>query len=374
MQLPPTDEGGRGGILLVCQWPSDVIGGIETMLRELTLELTRTERIVVWPMYPTLLATFHSTHDRLSVLPRRVLSVWSAARLAKIARTHRFEVVVAGHLDCLPAAIIAARVSRCPLVLQTYGWEVARRRRTPAIRWLAGNATTVLAISHLTKDYVRENLMVPADKISVIAPGFRLDGKPTTPARQRRGHTLLTVSRLGATTAHKGHDMVIRALPSLRSTVPDIKYRIVGEGPLRAQLETLAAQLGVSDQVEFAGALDPAELMDAYRNADVFIMPVRRQGESFEGFGIVYLEAMAAGLPCIVGEFSGAAELTRDASVIVDGESVASIADAIVRLFNDDALRDRCQARGLELVSSLEWRDVAPKYLAEWRAARGDPR
>ena len=98
----------------------------------------------------------------------------------------------------------------------------------------------------------------------------------------------MTVSRLASSEQYKGHDRVIRTLPRLLSQHPETIYLIVGDGDDRPRLESLAVECGVAEKVQFAGLVPPEELPDYFRLADVFVMP-----STGEGFGIVFLEAMA---------------------------------------------------------------------------------
>jgi phosphatidylinositol alpha-1,6-mannosyltransferase len=114
---------------------------------------------------------------------------------------------------------------------------------------------------------------------------------------------LLTVSRLSAAERYKGHDRVIQLLPELLTTHPDTVYAIAGDGDGRPALERLAEHVGVADACRFIGEVDEADLVEHYRMADVFIMP-----STGEGFGIVYLEAMACGIPAIGLDCDGSAD------------------------------------------------------------------
>ena len=106
----------------------------------------------------------------------------------------------------------------------------------------------------------------------------------------------MTVSRLASSERYKGHDRVIRSLPRVLLKHPETIYLIVGDGDDRPRLEALASEFGVRDKVRFAGLVAGEELPDYFRLADVFVMP-----STGEGFGIVFLEAMACGIDVIGG-------------------------------------------------------------------------
>jgi phosphatidylinositol alpha-1,6-mannosyltransferase len=171
---------------------------------------------------------------------------------------------------------------------------------------------------------------------------------------------LLTVGRL---VERKGQDMVIRALPKIISHIPNLKYRIVGEGPYRTRLEQLAKELGVDTYVEFIGAVEDTELIREYKSCDLFIMPSRESPNDAEGFGIVYLEANACGKPVIGGRSGGVPEAVLDnqTGLLTNPTDVEEIANSVVRLLNDPLLAKRLGEQGKERVL----KEFTSNYMAE---------
>jgi glycosyltransferase involved in cell wall biosynthesis len=117
---------------------------------------------------------------------------------------------------------------------------------------------------------------------------------------------LMTVARLWSSDIYKGVDVTIRALPAIAQVVPNVKYLVIGRGDDQPRLAQLAKDLGVADHVVFAGFVPTPDLVEHYRIADAYIMP------SQEGFGIVYLEAMACGKPVVAGDADGSADPLED--------------------------------------------------------------
>jgi phosphatidyl-myo-inositol dimannoside synthase len=151
----------------------------------------------------------------------------------------------------------------------------------------------------------------------------------------------MTVARLWSGDIYKGVDVTIRALPQIVSVFPDVKYLIIGRGDDRPRLEQLAKDLGVSDRVVFAGFVPTQELVPHYQVADAYIMP------SQEGFGIVYLEAMACGIPVLSGDTDGSAEPLQDGRLgwRVPHRDPDAVAAACIEILNK---RDpRCQGQWL---------------------------
>jgi phosphatidylinositol alpha-1,6-mannosyltransferase len=174
---------------------------------------------------------------------------------------------------------------------------------------------------------------------------------------------LLTISRLYA---RKGMDRVIESLPRVIQRFPDLVYLIVGEGTYRPTLEKLVADHGLGRHVVFAGAVPDYELTDHYSLGDVFIMANREMpdGET-EGFGLVFLEANACGLPVIAGRAGGSVDAVTDQvnGLVVDGDDTASIAAAIIRMFDDDPLRSRLRIAGADVARSSGWERRVEQFL-----------
>ncbi len=150
--------------------------------------------------------------------------------------------------------------------------------------------------------------------------------------------SLLTVARINKVENFKGHDVVLRALPRLLERYPDLVYDVVGDGDARPELEQLARSLGVADAVRFRGIVSDKQLSTIYADASVMVMPSAR-----EGFGFVFLEAMAHGTPAIGGNIDAAPEVISDGETgfVVDPYSVDAVAAAIDRVLGDHGLRER---------------------------------
>jgi phosphatidylinositol alpha-1,6-mannosyltransferase len=139
---------------------------------------------------------------------------------------------------------------------------------------------------------------------------------------------LLTVGRLAPDERCKGHDTVIKTLPAIIRTCPNLIYLVAGKGDDRARLEALAQRLGVEGNVLFVGMVEPDELADYYRLADAFVMPSTQ-----EGFGIVFLEAAASGLKLIGGNSDGSTDALADGviGVTIDPENSDALVSAVTQ-------------------------------------------
>jgi len=139
----------------------------------------------------------------------------------------------------------------------------------------------------------------------------------------------LTVTRLASGDRYKGYDQIIRALPEIRRQIPNIHYLLVGKGNDRDRIEAIIDEVNVRDCVTLAGFVPDDELSDHYNLCDVFAMPSKG-----EGFGIVYLEALACGKPTIGGNQDGAIDAlcNGELGVLVDPDNVEKLGETIVEI------------------------------------------
>ncbi len=261
-----------------------------------------------------------------------------------------------------------------------YAYEFLKVARWPLVRRfynrIYAGAVAVVAISAFTRDALVRFGVAPA-RIHTVLPGVEVD--PASPAGavggagEGRGCTIGTCSRL---IARKGHDLVLRALPALLARVPNLRYRIAGDGPARAGLEALAVSLGVRGAVEFLGVVPDAQLGAFYRALDIFVMPARddRAHGHVEGFGLVYLEAAREGVPSVAARTGGVPEAVLDGEtgLLVAPEDVEGLAEALLRLATNPAERLRLGRAACERVRrELNWDGQVDKVEAVLLAAAG---
>ena len=191
------------------------------------------------------------------------------------------------------------------------------------------------------------------DKFVQIAPGIDTDHFMPKSARadlikKYRLEDRRVIVSVGRLVHRKGQDKLIESLPKILQSFPDAVLLLVGEGPIKQMLKNTAKQLGVTNQVIFAGRVQHIDLPDYICLGEVFAMPVRSRfaGLEVEGLGIVYLEASACGLPVIVGNSGGATDAVIDGvtGLLVNGSDTDQIADAVCKLLTDQS---RAKAMGL---------------------------
>ncbi len=264
------------------------------------------------------------------------------------------------------------RFSRVRTAIYVHGEEILTEvdydpglaRATAALR----AADRIFVVSPFTAQAVRDRIgPAHADKIRLIENGVDTATFRPTPRRQdlAREYGLagcfvyVAVCRL---LEKKGVDMAIRAFADIHRRHPDTRFVIVGTGPYEAELKRLAGNLGLGPAVVFAGDVAPADLVAHYCLGDVFVMPNRAlpNGDT-EGFGLVFLEANACGLPVIGGRDGGTAAAVQDGDngLLVDGRDLAAVTGAMLRLREDDTLRARLAANGLRAAARAGWHGKA---------------
>lgn len=257
---------------------------------------------------------------------------WSS-NAAVLAFSTRFDVILCGHLNFMSLAATLAKLGSAKLWLQTHGIEAWAPRGAFARRSLAA-CDLVTCVSRYTRSRLLEWSDIAPERVRVLPNTVRAGFAPR-PRRaelvERHGlagrRVVTTVGRLAGAERYKGHDRLIRALPGILARRSDAAYLIVGSGDDEPRLRALAQAAGVARHVVFAGEVAADELPDYFALADVFAMP-----STGEGFGIVFLEAAACGLPVIGGNADGSRDALADGAIgrLIDPLSQDELADAVV--------------------------------------------
>ncbi|MGA9390756.1 MAG: glycosyltransferase family 4 protein, partial [Candidatus Sulfotelmatobacter sp.] len=222
-------------------------------------------------------------------------------------------------------------------------------RKLPYWRQVAlKHADRLIVTSAFNREQVMRQHQIGSEPISSLP--CTLDDKllNVTPAKNGRcsqlgneQRVILTVARMDASEQYKGHDVVMRALPSVIGKVAHLTYVIVGDGDDRPRLELLARELGVATHVVFTGEISDSELAALYQRSELFVLPARTvvgsPNPKGEGFGIVFLEAMAFGKPVVGPSYGAPAEIIRDGQngFLVDPGDPAAVAEALLRLLSE---------------------------------------
>lgn len=305
-------------------------------------------------------------------------------RAVQIIRTEPIDVIHAHDWLVAPAAKVLKHAFGLPLVATIHATEWGRcgglhndlqRHISDVEWWLTYEAYRVICCSEYMRDELRRVFHLPDDKISVIPNGV-------VAAKFRETHPDLNNFRkqwalpeekivffIGRHVYEKGVDVLLGAVPKVLAHEPNTKFIIAGTGPMHDELKRLAYQMGIAHKVLFAGFVDDVTRNSLYQLADAAVFPSR-----YEPFGIVALEAMAAGAPVVVSDVGGFREIVRHGETgltFYAGQS-NSLADNILTL-----LQDKQHARMMrslayrELVQRYDWSKIALQTVEEYNRVLG---
>jgi glycosyltransferase involved in cell wall biosynthesis len=308
------------------------------------------------------------------------LYVSALATARRVAAEFRPAVIDAhfGYPDGFAAALLSRSLG-LPMVVTLRGTEplvgaISPMRRR-ALAWALSHARRVIAVSHPLATYAHallaERDFSPPPPVTVIANGVDTDRfVPRQSAEARRALGIAEAGRLIVSVGHlsprKGFQRVLRVLPDLVKTAPDLRFAIVGgpgaEGNNEADLRALTSRLGLADRVIFVGAAPPSSVASWLQAADVFVL-----ASDHEGCPNVVWEAMACGVPVVatrVGEIPHMVPAT--AGLLIDEAEdtpalLAALSEALARTHDRAAIRTWAEQH--------TWDGVADRVISEWHAA-----
>ena len=270
-------------------------------------------------------------------VPSRLRAPAFAANVLTAGIGHRPDLVITTHLNFTVAAYWLKQLAGVPYWAVAHGfeaWDVER----PALRRAIAHADRILAVSSYTRNRLLKEQHLDPERVSLLpntfdAKRFYVAAKPDH--LLKRYHLspdqpiILTVNRLAAGEAYHPYDRVLAALPQIRQTIPNVHYLIVGKGDDRPRLEQLIADQQLQHCVTLAGFVADDELAAYYNLCDVFAMPSK-----LEGFGIVFLEAMASGKPVLGSSRDGSVDalVQGHLGALVDPDDTAAIASTLTQI------------------------------------------
>lgn len=276
---------------------------------------------------------FHSTGN----FPKCLQTVIFAIFLLIYGILRNPNVVITTHANFAIAAFLLKRLTGTPYWIIAHGIEVWNIDR-PNLKIALQNADRILAVSHYTRDRLIQEQNLNPNTIKVLPntfdqekfhitpkPSYLLDRYHLTPTQP----IILTVARLDPTEQYKGYDRILQALPTVLSHCPDVHYVLVGKGGDRPRVEEAIQSLNLSAHVTLTGFIPDEELPDHYNLCDVFAMPSKG-----EGFGIVYLEALACGKPTLGGNQDGAIDAlcNGELGALVNPDNIEEIAQTLTQI------------------------------------------
>lgn len=262
-----------------------------------------------------------------------------AAEIISKGLQQRPDLIITTHLNFSVAAYWLKRLVGIPYWTVAHGieaWDI----KSAAIKTALHHADLILVVSNYTRDRLLKEQNLDPKKVTLLPNTFdpsRFQAAPK-PGYLLKQHGLkpeqlviLTVARLAKGDRYKGYDKILLAIPQIREVIPDIHYIIVGKGNDRSRIEQLIAQLGLQGCVTLAGFVPDEQLCDYYNLCDVFAMPSKK-----EGFGIVYLEALACGKPVLAGNQDGAIDALchGELGALVNPDDVGEITQTLIKILH----------------------------------------
>jgi phosphatidylinositol alpha-1,6-mannosyltransferase len=285
------------------------------------------------------------TMQHAAELPNLKLSAFGGNRWAfagAVLRTVMREpitTIIAGHVNygplCLLLKLLRPQIKFGIIIYGCEVWERVSFLRRHALK----SADFIISISEYTGKRAIEINALDPERVSVLPNALEWPedaGPAAAPSKDSNELELLSVGRLDASERQKGFDDVIRALPLVALKIPNVRYKIVGTGTDLERHKQVAVAAGVSDRVDFLGALSTQGLHERYQACDVFVMPSAQ-----EGFGFVYLEAMQYCKPVVAARSGGAPEVVEDgiSGLLVDYGDTKQLAQTLTDLCWDPVLR-----------------------------------
>ncbi|MEM1440972.1 MAG: glycosyltransferase family 4 protein [Verrucomicrobiota bacterium] len=242
--------------------------------------------------------------------------------------------ILSTHPNPTPLLALTKRFTGVPFVSVAHGIDAWIPSR--ALRFGMSRADLLLPVSRYTSAHIESALPHHCPPIQVVPNMVEEEtffpDTPSTLWRQRLGlakddYVILTVCRLDATEKGKGYDLILESIPHLIKRNPRVHWVMGGRGNDLERLRRKADELEVSRHCHFPGFIEENELPDLYRSSDLFVLPSRK-----EGFGIVFLEAAASGLPVIAGNEDGAVDALADGALgsLINPRSRESVSAAIL--------------------------------------------
>lgn len=271
----------------------------------------------------------------------------------------RFEVIHAHDWLTIPAAAEYSRRTGVPVVMHVHSLELDRSGERNAIflveragMRIAGRA---VAVSEYTAAICESGYGIPRSKIRVVPNGVGLAGIRPRDGASRK------VLFLGRLTAQKSPGDFVRMASRVLRRVPEAEFVMAGRGELEEGMKALARELGLTDRIRFPGFLNRSQVMAELATAAVLCLPSRS-----EPFGLVALEAAAHGVPTVLTENSGVREVLPSARVVPVGD-VAGMAEKVVELLGDDALREKLGRQARKEAEATSWDFAAERVVEVYR-------
>ncbi|MCC5647764.1 glycosyltransferase family 4 protein [Nostoc sp. CHAB 5824] len=273
--------------------------------------------------------------------PRLLQTILFATKIIIWAIFQRPTVVISTHVNYATACYVLKLLTGIPYWVVAHGlevWEIENKATKLAFQ----KADRIVSVSNYTRQRLLEEKNIDSEKIVLLpntfdANQFKINPKP--PYLLKRYNltdeqpVILTVTRMGRMAKYKGYDQILHALLKVRLHVPNVHFILAGKGDDLPRINALVTSLNLEDCVTIAGFVPDEELCAYYNLCDVFALPSKG-----EGFGIVYLEALACGKPVLAGNQDGSIDPLAEGKLgcLVDPDNVEEIADNLIQILQGD--------------------------------------
>jgi glycosyltransferase involved in cell wall biosynthesis len=291
-----------------------------------------------------------------------IVTFW--AKICLKMRKIKPDIIHAQNLGVAIPTLTSARILKIPSVVWGRGSDIYLPDRFTRMtsKSILQNADTVLA---LTEDMEQKMREICDRDISVVPNGIDLERFKISSGDIKEGSakTIIFVGRLHPV---KGVQYLIEAMATVHQQMPDVKLIIVGDGAERAMLEELAERLNLSDCIQFAGKVPQESIPRLMHQADVFAL-----SSLSESFGIVNLEAMAAGLPIVATKVGGIPDVVEEGvnGHLVNAKNPDELADRLLVLLQNDEMREEMSTNNREKAELYTWDKVTTKVEKEYQKA-----
>ena len=314
------------------------VGGIAQYNRDLVVALSENSEVTRIDVIARKVSRpIEQVRSKVEILNRDSLGkIKFIFKCLKSAPTN-YDVIICGHINLLSIGLILKIICNSPIILLAYGIEVWSSKSINKI--FLKHINSVWVISSFTKKRMNLWAGLPDDAYQLLPNAIDLKDYGVREKRKdlvsRYGlnnkKVMLTLGRIISSERYKGHDELLELMPELIKVHPDLIYLVAGSGDDQARLRKKASMLGLDGFVVFTGYVNEKEKADIIRLADVFAMP-----SSGEGFGFVFLEALACGIPVVGSATDGSKEALLDGvlgELVVPAER-ESLKNAILKIIN----------------------------------------
>ncbi|MBD2529522.1 glycosyltransferase family 4 protein [Nostoc flagelliforme FACHB-838] len=274
-------------------------------------------------------------------LPRLLQTILFATKIIILAILQRPTIVISTHVNYATACYVLKLLTGIPYWVVAHGlevWEIENKATTLALQ----KADKIISVSNYTRQRLLEYKNIDSEKVVLLpntfdANQFKINPKPLYLLKRYNltdeQPVILTVTRMGRMAKYKGYDQILHALLKVRLHIPNVHFILAGKGDDLPRINALVTRLNLQDCVTIAGFVPDEELCAYYNLCDVFALPSKG-----EGFGIVYLEALACGKPVLAGNQDGSIDPLAEGKLgcLVNPDNVEEIANNLIQILQGD--------------------------------------